>query len=268
VNGKLYLTMLKTNGRTLSSYALGSALYLWLIIWIYPSIAGAKGFNEIIQKMPESLLKAFGYSHGFQDLNGFMAGEFYGLLFLIILSIYCIMMATQLIVRLVDRGAMAFLLASPTSRTQVAFTQAMVILTGLLLIVLMTIIGGLTGVEWLVNDVSLKTKPFIWLNVMGFLLFFVVSGYSFLFSCLFNDEKRALSMSALLTLLFYILDLVGKMSDKMEALRHFSIFSLFDAQAIALGTESLPLKAVGLLVSGILLYIIGILVFRKKDLII
>ncbi|MGV3487788.1 MAG: ABC transporter permease subunit [Tuberibacillus sp.] len=197
-----------------------------------------------------------------------MSGEFYGLLFLIILSIYSIMLSTQLIARLVDRGSMAFLLSSPTSRIQIAVTQAVVIITGLLVIILITILGGFSGTAWLVDDVTLDAAHFIQLNLMGFLLFFVISGYSFLFSCLFNDEKRALSTSATITLLFYILDLVGKMSDKFDVFRHFSIFSLFNAQDIAYGTEPILYKAIGLGVAGIILFVAGVIIFRRKDLII
>ena len=266
MNGKLYSSMLKANARLMSSFSIGSALYLWLMIWIYPSLAGAKGFNEILKQMPQNLLNAFGLSKGIQDLVGFMSGEFYGLLFLIILSIYSIMISTQLIVRLVDRGSMAFLLSSPTSRVKIALTQAVVVITGLVMITIFTILGGFSGTAWLVDNINLNTKHFIELNVMGFLLFFVISGYSFLFSCLFNDEKRALSTSATVTLLFYVLDLIGKMSDKLDYIRNFSIFSLFKAQDIAYGTEHLLYKGIGLGVGGVVLFVFAIIIFRNRDL--
>lgn len=266
MNGTLYRAMFKANSRTISSFAIGSALYLWLMIWIYPSFSKAHGINDLIKSMPEGILKAFSMSNGIQDLVGFMSGEFYGLIYLILLSIYSVMITTQLIARLVDRGSMAFLLSSPTSRVKVGLTQAAVVISGLVIIMVITILGGFSGTAWLVNDVTLNTANFIYVNVMGFLLFFVVSGYSFLFSCFFNDEKRALSTSATLTLLFYVLDLVGKMSDKLDFLRHFTIFSLFNAQDIAYGTEHILYKGIGLGVSGVILFILGIIIFRKKDL--
>jgi ABC-2 type transport system permease protein len=266
MNGKLYGAMFKANARTISSFAVGSALYLWLMIWVYPSFSKAHGINELIKSMPEGMLRAFGFSRGIQDLAGFMSGEFYGLLFLIILSIYSVMITTKLIARLVDRGSMAFLLSSPTSRVQIALTQATVVISGLVMITLVTILGGFTGTAWLVDGVKLDTANFIHLNVMGFLLFFVISGYSFMFSCLFDDEKRALSTSATVTLLFYVLDLVGKMSDKLDFLRNFSIFSLFKAQDIAYGSEHLLWKGIGLAVSGVILFMLGIIIFRKRDL--
>ncbi|MGV3487789.1 MAG: ABC transporter permease [Tuberibacillus sp.] len=66
MNSKLYCSMVKANGKTIASYAIGSALYLWLMIWVYPSMANAKGINELIQSMPEGMLKAFGFTGVFK----------------------------------------------------------------------------------------------------------------------------------------------------------------------------------------------------------
>ena len=33
-------------------------LYLWLLIWIFPSMVSAKGLNELIGAMPDSVKKS------------------------------------------------------------------------------------------------------------------------------------------------------------------------------------------------------------------
>ena len=85
------------------SYATGAALYLWLLIWIFPSMVSAKGLNELISAMPDSVKNCW---HGKSDSkrNGFLAGEYYSLLFIIILTIFCVTVATHLIARHVDKG--------------------------------------------------------------------------------------------------------------------------------------------------------------------
>ncbi|MFP3442884.1 hypothetical protein R0K18_34630, partial [Pantoea sp. SIMBA_133] len=65
---------------------------------------------------------------------------------------------------------------------------------------------------------------------------FVISGYSFLFSCLLNDERQALGISGLLTIVFYGMDLVGKMSEKLDWMVHLSLFSTFRPVEIARGS--------------------------------
>ena len=74
------------------------------------------------------------------------------------------------------------------------------------------------------EDNNLNKELFLKINVVGGLIFLVVSAYSFFFSCICNDERKALSYSASLTILFFVLDMVGKLSDKLEWMKtyHYS----------------------------------------------
>jgi ABC-2 type transport system permease protein len=266
ISMSLYFSMLKANAKSILSYGIGSLFYLWLVIWIYPSIADSPGMEELMKSLPENMMKALGLSTGIQDIDQFIAYEYYGILFIIIMSIYSIMTATQLIARLVDRGSMAYLLSTPASRLKIASTQAVVLLSGLLIVVLINIVAGFSGTSWLIEDVSLNSTAFLQLNLVGFLMFFVISGYSFLFSCLFNDEKKALSASAVLTVIFYVLNLAGKMSEEFEWLLNLSFFSAFQPQNIVSGDYDSSPVVLGLTGAGIILYLAAVFVFRKRDL--
>lgn len=266
MNRTLFFTMLKGNQKSIIQFALGTVFYMWIVIWIYPSLAKSNGLNDILKSLPSNLLSAFSLQHGIQKLSNYLATEFYGLLFLIIMSIYCVVTAIQLVARLVDRGSMAYLLATPTSRTKIAVTQAFILLFGQFAIVLLATAGGLVGTHWINTQATLDVGTFVKMNLVGFLLFFVVSGYSFLFSCLFNDEKRALNLSAGLTFIFFAIHLIGKMSSHVDWLLNFTVFSAFDPQKISRGDAHLLWPIIGLAAAGIILYLLAILVFRKKDL--
>lgn len=263
---KLFMTMLKENQKSISGFAFGTVLYMWMVIWIYPSLAKSSGMNEMLQSMPDNFLRAFGLENGIQKLSDYLAAEFYGLLFLIILSIYCVMAGTQLVARLVDRGSMAYLLSTPTSRVKIAITQLSVLIFGLLVIVLFATAGGVLGTLWISGSAELDMSLFIQMNLVGFLLFFVISAYSFLFSCLFNDEKTATSVSAVVTIVFFALHLVGRLSPDVDWLLNLTIFSAFDPQEISNGTADILIPSLELLGAGIILYVLSIIVFRKKDL--
>jgi ABC-2 type transport system permease protein len=266
MNFALYKQMLKVHGKSMLSYSIGSSFYLLLIVGIYPSIAGSKEMEKLLQQMPEQWLKAFGLNTGMGNLTEFIAGEYYSLLFILILSIYCIMTANQLMARLIDRGSMAYLLATPNSRQKIAFTQAFVLLTGIVMIVLITTIAGIIGDEWLVSDYSLDRTLFVKMNLVGLLLFFAISGYSFFFSAIVNDEKQALALSAGVTFLFYCCDLVGKLAEKVEWLRNISLFATFQPAEIAQGNAELLPVCILLFALGMISYIAAILIFSKRDL--
>ncbi|MGZ4107087.1 MAG: ABC transporter permease subunit, partial [Tumebacillaceae bacterium] len=90
MNFALFRAMLKSHGQSMFSYGIGSVLYQWLLIWVYPSIAQSSAMNDVLKQMPESLQRAFGFQGGIQQLSDYLASEYYGLLFLIILMAYSI----------------------------------------------------------------------------------------------------------------------------------------------------------------------------------
>lgn len=263
----LFKTMLKLNGKTLISYAFGAAVYLLLAVWMYPQIAKSTELNKVIEQMPEGFLKAFGFEGGMpEDLSGFLAAEYYGLIFILIVMIYCVLLSTQLVARLVDRGSMAYLLATSTSRTKVALTQASVLVLGLFLIVLFTFLTGLLGASLFMDDETFHMDRFVHINLLGFLVFFVVASYSFFFSCLFNDEKRALSVSGGVTVLFFMISLISRISDKLDWLANFTIFTAYQPDDIARGTVDVWPVAFGLGSVGLIIFALAILIFNKRDL--
>jgi ABC-2 type transport system permease protein len=265
MNLTLFATMLRMHGKKIFGISLVSFFYLWMLISVFPSFS-TEDVEMIMKKMPEEIMKAFGFEKGFTNLTEFLSGEYYGFLYLIIMMIFSVMTAIQLVARLVDRGSMAYLLTSSVSRLRVAVTQALVLLFGLFMIGLFTTLGGITGDQIILEKPELDVSRFVELNLVGFLLFSVVAGYSFLFSCLFNDDRKAMSLSGILTTAFYAMDLVGKLSDKMEWLRSLTIFSLFEPMKIVRGEVDLWANVAVLGGLTALLFACAILIFVKRDL--
>ncbi|MEB6550954.1 ABC transporter permease subunit [Heyndrickxia sporothermodurans] len=267
MSAALFKTMLKMNGKSISSYAFGAAFYMLLIIWIYPSIAKSDALEQLFKEMPQNYLSAFGFDGGMiNDLSGFLAAEYYGLLYLIILMIFSVVTATQLIARLVDRGSMAYLLSTPASRVRIAITQSTILVLGLLVITIFSILPVFIGTKWIIEDANINSWRFIEMNIVGFLLFFVISGYSFLFSCMFNDEKKALAVSGGLSIIFFAINLVAKMSTDFEWLKHVTIFSAFQPTEIAKGSVDILPVSLALGGAGIVLYVLAVIIFKKRDL--
>lgn len=266
MNASLFKAMLKVHGKNLAGYALGAVIYQWLIIWIYPSVSESSGLNEVIKSMPPSIQKAFGLESGFNNVGSFLAGEFYGLLFLLILIVFSVMTSIQLISKLVDRGSMAYLLATPVSRLKVAFTQMLLLVTGLAVICVSTTLGGLSGIELFIEDPVVDRQAFIELNTLGFLLFSVIAGYSFLISCLMNDEKKALGAAAGLTIIFFAVNMVSKLSEELSWMKNITIFSLYNPQDIMQGEVSVLPLGVSLAVGAAILFVLALFSFKNRDL--
>ncbi|WP_442602363.1 ABC transporter permease subunit [Paenibacillus sp. KN14-4R] len=267
MNTTLYKQMMKVNLKGFMNFAIGSAFYILLMFGLYPSIAtSASAIDELVKAMPEGIARAFSLS-GFGSAEAFISGEYYGLILVLILAIVCVQVSTQLMAKLVDQGSMAYILATPTTRGKVAFSQAAVLVTGLFMIIAVTTLAGLGGKAWFLGDAyAFDTSRFIQMNLMAFLLFFAVSGISFLVSALSNDEKKALGISGLITFLFFSLDLLGKISDKIDWMRNLSIFSLYRPADIVKGQGDILVPCMVLVAIGIVTFALAILLFRKRDL--
>lgn len=266
MNATLYKQMLKVNIKGFMNYAFGSAFYILLMFWLYPGMAkNTKALDELVQSMPEGVGRAFGLN-GFDSAEAFISGEYYGLILVLILAIVCVQLSTQLLAKLVDQGSMAYLLSTPTTRGKVVFTQASVLTTGLFLIIAVTTIAGFVGKAWFLGDYEFDTTKFIQMNVSAFLLFFAVGGISFLVSSLCNDEKKALGISGFITFGFFSLDLLGKLSEKIDWMRKITIFSLYKPGEIIKGNLDLVSSSIVLASIGIVSFGLAVVLFRKRDL--
>ncbi|GMA51151.1 ABC transporter permease [Alicyclobacillus contaminans] len=265
MSSALYRSMFKWQMKAMLSYGCGIMLYQWLFIWTYPSIAKSSALNALLKTMPAGFLKVIGYEAGVSQVGDYLAGEFYGLIYVIIMAIYAVMTATQLMARLQDSGFLAYLLATPVSRVRIAVSQLAVLVSGIVGIGLLCTVSGLLGVHWFISDSPLNTAKFVEMNAIGVLLFLLVGAYSFFFSCTARDERTALSASALLTVVFYALHTAGSLSDTVGWLRNVSIFTAFDPQALMHGTANVPSLALGLGVAAVGIFAAAVAGFRRKE---
>lgn len=268
MNMTLYKHMMKGNLRGILSYGIGSAFYIILMEWMYPSLANStKTLNDMLKAMPSGVTKAFGYQNGFGSFESFISGEFYGLLLILILTIFSVMIPTQLVARLVDRGSMAYLLSTPNKRTKIVTTQAIVFFTGIFLIMMITTLTGVIGHKVFINEThAFHMAKFLQMNLGAFLLAFAVGGISFLISCSTNDEKRAAGFSGMIGFVFFSLNLIGKISNKTDWLRHLTIYSLFRPSDIVSGSAKIAGSYTALGLIGLITIVAGILIFKRRNL--
>ncbi len=267
MNIYLFNHMVKLNMKNFLSFGFGSTLYVVLMTSLYPMFAeNNEAINELIKIIPETMKKGLGLD-SLISYGGFISAEYFGLFFPIILSVFCVMTATQLLSHFVDKGSMAYLLSTKVSRSQIALTQALVLIGGLLFIMLLTFLGGIVAAETLIDEqYSLEIGVFFRINFVGFLLFYVVGGYSFLISSLCNDEKKSLGIAGALTFFFYGLDMAGKISLDFEWLRNITPFSLYNPSEIASGDAEIFIPSIILFGLGFFTYSAAVVVFKRRNL--
>jgi len=115
------------------------------------------------------------------------------------------------------------------------------------------------------QPIDFDVMAYVNLNLGIALLLFAIGGISFMFSCIFNLTKNSLALGAGIPIAFLILDIMASTSSDLEGLRFLTINTLYDPSAITSGGTFVP-QFIVLAVVGAVLYLVGIKVFKSKDL--
>ncbi len=197
-------------------------------------------------------------------LIGFMANSFYALMAIIFPMVYSILTGNRMIAEKIDKGSMAGFLSTPVTRTQITITSAVYFILSLAVMWGVASLVGIASANVFQPD-ALDVDTFMMMNLGVFLYHLTISGICFCSSCIFNTSKNSLILGAGLPLLFFVVSLFIKLSEDLDFLRYFTLNTLFDTQQILTGsgyTEEFTAMAL----ASAVLYIIGIIWFKKKDL--
>ncbi|MBP0725666.1 permease [Bacillus sp. RG28] len=268
MNATLYKSLLKKNSKLILGYALGSSLFLLAMTTIFPSMKTV--INEkmsMLKDMPKGMLAAFGLEQGLSitSVPDFLSTEYYSMIFLVLMTLFTLSLAAKLLSHLVEQGSMAYILSTPVSRIKVVLTIMGVFITGLFFTLFCNFTFSYLGAV-LVGEKIKDLSAFFNLHLVGFLFFFAIGGYCFLFSTLLTEEKKAVAYAGGLTLLFYLLDLMGRLSDKFEMARYVSVFYLYQPSEILKNNINILSVSLILFIIGFITYFAALFVFKRRNL--
>jgi len=255
-----------------SNWPIALGITLFILIYISTSISmfnpeNAEFIESMIKVMPEGLMKALGFINLGTDLTQYLGNYLYGFIFLVFPFIYTSVVANRLIAKHVDRGSMSYLLSTPNTRVKVVTTQAvyLILSTSVIFIVLTGIAIAMSAGIW---PGLLSIGLFIVLNLVTLAATLVVSGVSFLFSCIFSESRLSLAFGVGVPLLFVVCRMVHSLSEKIDWLKYLSVYTVVDVEKLLQGgpyTLNVSLILIGVTV---VLYGAAIFIFNKKSLII
>ena len=263
LNRALYWREMKSSVKLLLILALILTLYVSVIINMYdPALmAMLDGFVRI---MPQ-LMAAAGMSAGATSLLGFMISYLYGLVLLIFPMLFCILRGNGLIAKYIDNGSMAALMAAPVKRRSVALTQALVLVSGILLLVAYAAALEVICIAIAFPD-ELDIAGLLALNGGLVCLHLFIGGICFLASCASSDTRHSLGFGAGIPALMYVLQMLANMGGAAKRAKYFTFFSLFDPSGIAAGSTAALAGVLALLAGAIGLYALSVVIFCKRDL--
>lgn len=263
INIALYKHEMKGSIKLLIIFGAIITMYVSIIINMYnPEMM--KTLDGFIEVMPE-LMASVGMKANATNLLGFMISYLYGFILLIFPMLFCILRGNALIAKYVDKGSMVSLVAAPVKRHIIAFTQMKVLVSGILLLVFYS-----TIVELVCTRIGFPEKldiiALLILNGGLLCLHLFIGGICFLSSCIFSDTKYSVAFGAGIPIFMYVLQMLANVGGSAEKVKYFTFFTLFNPDGIIVGESSAIVGIFTLFVGAIILYILGIIVFERKDL--
>ncbi|RXI96636.1 hypothetical protein DS745_23335 [Anaerobacillus alkaliphilus] len=256
-NKSLFIHFVKSNVKVFSIIA-GA---LSLLIGIVMSVFTPETMHDIAQASIDAPVSPLG---DITTLIAFIANQYFGNFALIFAMIYSVIIGNKLIADQVDKGSMAFHLSTPITRTQYTLTSTIFFISTLVVMFGLIFVVGYAVAE-LVQPGELPVEKFFMLTLGSLLLNIAISGITFFASCLFNRSSQSLALGAGLTLFFFAMNMLSGMNDSLEILKNVTIITLYDSNAIIQSGSYGP-QLIILVGLTLVLYLAGILVFKRKDL--
>lgn len=239
-------------------------IFILLLLGKADAFVNNPEMEQLIQGMPDGLLKAFGIQvESFQTFEGYLATQVFPY-FMVILSSFAAAWAAGSIVKERDRGTGEYLFALPYSRSEIFWSKAaahllhmtLVFLCGTMLLFLLARTSG--------QDV--RPGDMMRLLLAGYLLVLSFMGIGYGLTSWLASDRTAVSAGAGIAVLAFLLNLLSSSSEMMQKLSAISPYRLFNALDIVKGgglTAAGWIVTLGLYTAGTAA---GVLMLKRRDL--
>lgn len=260
----LFISNIKSNRTTWLIMLAVYSFYYSIIISMYDP-EGLDAWDEMLGMMPEGFVQAFGWDMMGSTLTAMIGTALYGFLVYLFPMVVSIVVNHRLLATHIDKGSMAYLLATPNSRKTIAVTQAMFSLASITLF--FTLVTGVgIGISEAMFPGELEIRTFILLNLYTIVNYFAIGGIGFLASSIAHESKHSLGIGIGLPMGFLVLQMLGNSDPDISWVGNLSMFALFDPGKLIDGNTGFVFLSMGaLLAIAALLYGVGINWFTRRD---
>lgn len=238
-------------------------MYTMIIIYLYdPEFAHI--LNDYQEMLPD-MMAAMGMTGIATNLLEWIQIYLYGFVMLLIPLVFAVILMQKLVNGYIDGGTMANLLATPNSRRRIIRTQiaAAVIWTAILMG--MTTLVGIVTAEALFPG-ELDIPGYLNLNFSTFLLQLLICAIACAAACAASESRQYYLVGAGLPVLFFLIQMIAGMGEKLEKLKYVTIFTLLPAADIVHGESGIWRQNLVMIALAAVLFSLGGLWFERREL--
>ena len=241
---------------------------IFLVVFlVYPFIVtddSMKSLDEMMKVFPPELLKSFNMditsintAYGWLKSEGFM-------FVLIIVGIYSSTLGFNILLKEETDKTIEYLSFLPIKRNKILSNK---IIVSLIYIILMIVLLGLFNYAALCLSGNFNHNEYILLSITPVLIALPLFAISLFISTFMHNSKKTLGLSLGLVFIFYVINIISELSDKVEFLKYFSIYTLADIRNVIKNIEINPIMIILSLIITIVFIIGSYINYNKKELI-
>ncbi|MNR75275.1 ABC-2 family transporter protein [compost metagenome] len=267
----LYFHEMRLNRRVLLSLAGAVGLFIFVMALLSPSIQDT--LSQALKIVPPILRPLVGERLQVQGLSGVLGIVYTHPVWLTLVGAWAVGYGARAIAGDIERGTMGLTLAYPITRSQLVAAKALTLATGILALVLVTLLATAAGLAFQNSPLSTGLAGYFWTGVGMTLLFGCIGAVSLACSALAGvrgtggtEAGKALGWSLGFVVGSFSIDALGQFWKTAEPYRAWSIFKQYDPKLL-LGSTPPDLVA-WLYMGGLIVVSLAVawVVFNRRDL--
>lgn len=260
--GSVFDRTLREQRRATIGWILGVVVFCVVMLSMYPTIRGNHAFSKLIDAYPEPLKKLFSLSD-YTSSVGYLRTEVFSFMAPLLISIFAIIVGSDLLAGEEERHTIDVLLANPISRRRVVAEKWLALAAGTFALSLaLELILGLVGQLFKLH-LGWRTLT---AEVLGTALFALFGGtVAMLFGAASGSRGMARGSAAALTVAMYLLSTLAQLVTALKPAEWVSMwYQTLGDDPLSTGFHYWHLSAAGLVI--VVLLGAAIWLFERRDL--
>lgn len=251
--------------RSRLGWAVGLALYMTMMLGVWPSLEDSASFADVAQDYPEALKALFGGGESFDAITtpaGFLNSYVFSFMLPLLLVVLGVGIGAAMLGEEHEAGLLDLLLANPVTRRRVVLEKALVVSAQVVVVALVVVVIIVVGGPAVGLDIGVRGVVD---GGVGSMLYGVVHGLvALLAGAAIGRRSPALAVGAVVAVAGYVLTTIAELASWAEPLAKVS--PLYHATAGDPVVNGLPANYLILAGAAIALLAATVVVFERKDL--
>lgn len=262
-----YIRLVWRNNRSFTVFSMVFiTLFQFLLLYLVTTFNMESILSAVMAQLPPAM-KAF-LNDSFFSMLTYEGAAAFGLnhpIVLTLLTILAINIPAHHITREREAGTLELLLAHPFRRSHLFLTLWISGCMILLLIILSALVGSYVSITIFHDLTTAIAVKLLMIGLNLWLLISLIFSYTLMISVFARQGLRAGNMSAVITLVFYLLFFITQIWEDISFLRPVNIFTYYEPQALMVGKGNFPADI--LVLGGLVLicFRVGMRRFERRD---